>query len=300
MEFIVRFDKNDNTINKQSEARKSVYAVQLTDLGIKYVQENNPKEQYRMYVEATEKILRPIVDDLFCLLYREFESISVWEFMFIFSDESLSINDKVRLIKQSRKMTNLEHIQLRFEIQQMFKGINKRAKNKNDRRDFSNWYNETLQILHLLNQTIYFKTFRKTVLMLSLSQEALEFRVTRSENQKIEALLWHKIEKRPDYDLHHIFPLEYASCKKDLDLIDDFRNLIYISKKLHKKIPFKNNLFVEIAYEDNRLLLRNPLNKADFLDITEEAVYEKTNLKDIIEYNKKILQEAVISKRSSE
>lgn len=294
MGFIERFDKNGKIIDKKVDSKKTIYSVKLTPLGKRYVFENNPKEQYRMYIKATEKILQKIIDDLFILLYQEFDSISVWEFMFIFSDPDISLERKTQLIKKSRQMTNLQHIHLRNEIQNIFNEINQTAKNKTEKRDFSNWYNETLQILNLLNQTIYFKTFKKTVLMLALSQEALEFNATRSENAKIKALLWHEIsQKKSDYEFHHIFPLEYATCNKDLELIDDYRNLIYISQKSHKKIPKKNNLFLQIAYENNRLILHNPFDKNLFLDITHDSVFKIDNIPEMINYNRKILNEAV-------
>lgn len=290
MGFLNRFDKNKKTITR--EKRTKICAVQLTDLGISYVKENNLKNKYRMYIDATEKILKPIIDDLFYLLYEKFDTISIWEFMFIFSDDSISLDEKIELITISRQMTNLEHIKLRSDIQKKFELINEVAFNKTEKRDFGNWYNEALQIYNLLNQTIYFKTFQKTVLMLALSQEALEFRTVRSQNEKIKCLQWHEISmKKADYELHHIYPLGYAVSKKDLDLIDDYRNLIYISKELHKRIPSKNNFYVKLVYESNVLKLVNLFDNSDYIDLTDKINIKYLNIQEMIEYNKKILSE---------
>lgn len=293
MGFLERYDSKNNIIT--SEKRSPVHSVKLTNSGIQYATESNPKEQYKMYINATEKILSPIIDDLFYLLYKEFDSISVWEFMFIFSDKEISLDEKIELIKQSRKMSNLQHIKLRKNIQEYFNKINRSANNKKEKRDFGNWYNETLQILNLLNQTVYFKTFRKTVLMLSLSQEALEFKAIRSESEKIKALQWHEISMKDNaYELHHIFPIEYATCNKDLDMIDNYRNLIYISKSAHDSIPRKNNLYVKLLYQNNEILLVNPFNEEEKINITNDVIIKEENIYEMIKHNLSLLNNSIL------
>jgi hypothetical protein len=123
--------------------------------------------------------------------------------------------------------------------------------------------------------------------MLSISQEALEFITTRSQQQKEKYFDWHNIKRVNGYQLHHICPLSYATTRRQLQLIDNFRNLIYISDKIHSKIP--HDLFIQLAFKNGRILLTNPIDK-NFIDITDYSIINKKNIFEMIKYNKKILQ----------
>ena len=241
-----------------------------------------------MYIESTEKLLEPILDELFYLLYREFDSINVYEYMFVVSDEKLTTQEKIDLIKSYRRLKKVQRTKLNQKILQVFEKINKKAINKRYKRDFGNWYNESLQIFNLLNQTIYFKTFRKTILMLSISQEALEFIATRSQKQREKYFEWHNVKRTEGYQLHHICPISYATTRKQLELIDNYKNLIYISNKAHSKIPHDNNLFIKLNVKDGKILLVDPTNGKS-LDITNNILVNKKHIKDMLRYNRKLL-----------
>jgi len=171
---------------------------------------------------------------------------------------------------------------------QEFEKINKKALSKRHKRDFGNWYNESLQIFNLLNQTIYFKTFRKTVLMLSISQEALEFIATRSQKQREKYFEWHNMKRTEGYQLHHICPISYATTRKQLELIDNYKNLIYISNKAHVKIPHDNNLFIKLDVKDEKILLVDPTDGKS-LDITNDILVDKKHIKEMLRYNQELL-----------
>ena len=151
-----------------------------------------------------------------------------------------------------------------------------------------NWYNESLQVFNLLNQTIYFKTFRKTILMLSISQEILEFVATRSHREREIYFEYHNVPKKDEYQLHHIYPISYATSKKDLELIDNHKNLIYISNKIHSKIP-KNDTFIKIEWSQNRLLLVDPVSK-ERIDISDDCLLNKNKIPEIVEYNRNLIE----------
>ncbi|NCN64802.1 MAG: hypothetical protein GW779_00455 [Candidatus Altiarchaeum hamiconexum] len=287
MGFLRRYNmRADRTLKYR---RGYIQFVELTDLAKKFINESKLRKQYKIYVEAVERLLEPILDELFFLLYKKFESINVYEYMMVVSDKKLKTESKIELIKAYRRLKKIQQIQIKQDILKKFNEINKEAQNKNEKRDFMNWYNESLQIFSLLNQTIYFKTFGKTTLMLELSQEAFETLAKRSQIQKDKYFEWHDIQKNEEYQLHHIYPISYFTTKKELLLIDDYRNLIYIKNTKHVKIPHDNNLFVKLAYRNDKILLVNPINTLDYMDITNDILININNLSVIIDYNKKLL-----------
>lgn len=287
MGFLHRYTMNDDLALRYR--RNYIQFVELTDLAEKFINESKPRKQYKIYVEAVERLLEPILDELFYLLYKEFESINVYEYMMIVSDETLKTESKIELIKAYRRLKKIQQIQIKQDIVKKFNEINKEAQNKNEMRDFMNWYNESLQIFNLLNQTIYFKTFGKTTLMLGLSQEAFETLAKRSQKQKDKYFEWHNIQRNEEYQLHHIYPVSYFTTKKELSLIDDYRNLIYIKNTKHAEIPHDNNLFVKLDYRNEKILLVNPINARDYIDITNDVLININNLPVVIDYNKKLL-----------
>ncbi|GIW65748.1 MAG: type IIS restriction endonuclease subunit R [Candidatus Parcubacteria bacterium] len=285
MGFLNRYNPKGELVSP--DKRETIDSVALTKFAVDFINEEKPRKQYKMYIEATEKLLEPILDELFYLLYKIFESINVYEYMFIVSDEKLSTQEKINLINSYRRLKKIQKIKVNQEILKIFKEINKKAINKKYKRDFGNWYNESLQIFNLLNQTVYFKTFRKTVLMLSISQEALEFIATRSQRQREKYFDWHNVRKAEGYQLHHICPLSYATTRRQLELIDNYKNLIYISDKAHSKIP--HDLFIQLVVKGDRIFLINPVDKKS-IDITDEIIIDTQHLGEMVQYNKKLLE----------
>jgi hypothetical protein len=153
---------------------------------------------------------------------------------------------------------------LKNKIIDEFNQINKKAKNKKEKRDFGNWYNESLQIFNLLNQTVYFKTFKKTFLMLSLSQEIIEKYNQRSQKEKEKYFEWHKVNREKGYELHHIVPLYMATNRKQMEMIDNHKNLIYIPAKLHRKIP--DDTHIQLYFKENKFYLKKPHDNLDFIN----------------------------------
>ncbi len=285
MGFLDRFDKNNTLLlgNKRSE----IYYVKLSDLAITFVSEKSLLKKYKMYINAVEKLVEPILEELFMILFKEFDSVNIYEYTFILSDPNLRINEKVTLIKEYRKLRKAQQASIISYIHETFDKINKKARNKKEKRDFMNWYNESLQVFNLLNQTIYFKTFKKTILMLSLSQEVLEFVATRSQREREIYFDYHNVPKKENYQLHHIYPISYATSRKDLEMIDDHRNMIYISNKVHSKIP-KNNMLVKLEWYRNKLFLIDPFTKKK-LEITNDCLLDTKKIPEMVQYNKNLI-----------
>ena len=268
MGFLDRFDKNNTLV--LGDKRSEIYYVKLSDLAVSFANEKSLLKKYKIYINAVEKLVEPILEELFMILFKEFDSVNIYEYTFILSDPNLTTDQKIDLIKEYRRLKKVQQASLISHIQKKFQEINKRAKNKTEKRDFMNWYNESLQVFNLLNQTIYFKTFRKIILMLSISQEILEFVASRSQKEKELYFEYHNVPKKNGYQLHHIYPISYATSRKELELIDNHKNLIYISDKIHSKIP-RNNTFVKIEWKKNKLFLVDPINN-ERIDITNDCL----------------------------
>lgn len=288
MGLIERYDKNDLPLDPYR--RSIVHKVKLSEQSLYFLQ-SSIKEQYKIYINAIEKIVpEHLLNELFELLYNKFETISVFEYMLIVSDSTINTADKIKLIEAYRQLKKHKQITILSTIKTYCEQINKQSQNKTQKRDFGNWYNEALQTFNILNQTVYFKTFRKTTLMLGLSQEGLEFLITRSQKQKDEYFKWHQIAPNKGYELHHIVPISYATSKKQLERVDHYKNLIYIQSKTHKKIPKQNNYYIKLTQHNQSVFIVNPDNPDDKINITEAILIKATNLKDMIQYNIDLLE----------
>jgi len=286
MGFLDRFDKNNTLV--LGDKRSEIYYVKLSDLAVSFANEKSLLKKYKIYINAVEKLVEPILEELFMILFKEFDSVNIYEYTFILSDPNLTTDQKIDLIKEYRRLKKVQQASIIFYIQKKFQEINKRAKNRTEKRDFMNWYNESLQVFNLLNQTIYFKTFRKTILMLSISQEILEFVASRSQKEKELYFEYHNVPKKDGYQLHHIYPISYATSRKELELIDNHKNLIYISNRIHSKIP-RNNTFVKIEWIQNKLFLVDSVSNKR-IDITNDCLLNRTKISEILEYNNKLIE----------
>jgi hypothetical protein len=286
MGFLDRFDKNNTLV--LGDKRSEIYYVKLSDLAVSFANEKSLLKKYKIYINAVEKLVEPILEELFMILFKEFDSVNIYEYTFILSDPNLTTDQKIDLIKEYRRLKKVQQASIISYIQKEFQEINKKARDKTEKRDFMNWYNESLQVFNLLNQTIYFKTFKKTILMLSISQEILEFVASRSQKEKELYFEYHNVSKKDGYQLHHIYPISYATSRKELELIDNHKNLIYISDKIHSKIP-RNNTFIKIEWIKNKLFLVDPLSK-ERIDITNDCLLNRTKISELLEYNNKLIE----------
>ena len=302
MGFLDRFDKDDAVLSLKS--RRPVFGAKLTGDALALIRAENPREKYRLYLEGVERLIgENTLDEIFAILFEgesagefegefEFEFVSVHEFMFVLSDSSVSRAEKKELLKSFRQMSALGRTKLRVEARAKCEEISRRAADKSGKRDFGNWYNQALESLNLLNQTVYFKTFKKTVLMLGFSDEALEFLAKRGAEARRQALEWHRIGRIEGYDLHHIVPLDVAYNSGTLKMIDDHRNLLYLSRPAHRRIPTRNNLFVRLSVKESAgqktIRLVDPFSDTA-IDVSGEVVYRDANLSEMLKYNERLL-----------
>ena len=292
MGFLDRFDKNDAVLPLKS--RRPVFGAKLTGDALALIRAENPREKYRLYLAGVERLIgENTLDEIFAILFEDkFESVSVHEFMFVLSDLSVSRAEKKELLKSFRRMSALGRTKLRVDARAKCEEISRRAVSKSGKRDFGNWHNQALELLNLLNQTVYFKTFKRTVLMLGFSDEALEFLAKRGAEARRLALEWHRIDRREGYDLHHIVPIDVAYNRGTLKMIDDPRNLLYLSRPMHRQIPTRDNLFVRLSVKESagRKIIRlvDPFSDAA-IDVSGEVVCCEANLSEMVKYNERLL-----------
>ena len=292
MGFLERLGRDGSVLSP--EDRRPVFAARLTPAAARLALAANPREKYRLYLDAVERLIgAKILDELFAILHEDFESVSVHEFMLALSDPRASRAEKVALLKSHRRLSALQRVALRADVRRECDRLSALAKDKRGKRDYGNWLNQALEIFNLLNQTVYFKTFKKTVLMLGFSDEALEFLAARSGAAKARALRWHDIEERGEYDLHHIVPLENAFSRRTLERVDDHRNLLCLRKSVHRRIPARNNLLVQLdAWESGEIFLTNPFGaKPERMNVSGDVLCKAGNLPEMVEYNRRLLNE---------
>ena len=290
MGFLERLGKDGKVL--PLEGRQQVFAARLTESAARLALAKNPREKYRLYLSAVEQLIgAQILDELFAILHDDFETVSVHEFMLVLSDSKISRTEKTALLKSHRKLSAMERVALRVNIRTECDHLSAAAEDKRGKRDYGNWYNQALEIFNLLNQTVYFKTFKKTVLMLGFSDEALEFLAARGGAARTRALRWHKIDERDGYDLHHIVPLENAFSRKTLECVDDHRNLLCLRKSVHQKIPTRNNLFVQLdATKMGEICLVNPFGPEIVRkDVSKDVLCDPENLPEMVKYNRQLL-----------
>lgn len=207
--------------------------------------------------------------------------VDIFEFTFILNDMSITSTYKDILIRDYRRLTENQKLEVIDRIKS-FANPSNFIGNKTEKRDFHNWINESQQIFSLLKFTTYFQVIRKNnklYLRLNTSNETGIFTVEilkRSNSIKNQYFKLHKIKPISNFELHHIVPIKVVQNSKDLSLVDDVYNLVYIRedkhKEIHKKKTFKiSNLTEKI------LQLENIKNNSRSVNINngKEALYSK-------------------------
>jgi hypothetical protein len=165
---------------------------------------------------------------------------------------------------------------------------------KVERRDWHNWWNEAKQILTMLSTVAGFNVYTGERIMLAGSSDVAFFDSSRSATIKRLAFDWQQVSPRAGWEMHHIYPVEYATCSKDMELIDSVENLLYIPAAKHRTIPNSGNLSVQFTYNNSHVTLVNPVTSTreptfEFLYSSEVLVNSK-NLEAMRLYSEKLLK----------
>jgi hypothetical protein len=267
------------------KARLSPVAINFLD--------GNERVQKKIFSECNERILKPIVEILDVVL-EKFDTINVYEMMLFLTDESINLERKMELISKYKSMKKLQVIELHDSIQTRMNRSMGSNVAKIDKLDWHNWWNESRQMTDMLETVVGFNVYQDDQIMKAGNAEAIVFSPSRSQIVRREALSWHSLTSKEDWDLHHILPVEYATSSSDLKQIDDKRNLLYIPSSIHKTIPNTSNRMVQFAYDATHVILRNPLT-TDGKPLKEiawprDAGVDQNNLQEMVIYNKRLLE----------
>lgn len=295
-----RYDREGNLIDG-TFGRTNVSSVCLSNLALQFIKANTEFEKRRIYTDFIDKLTRTISIELVQLLTDyDFGQIDILEFMYILSDDraGIGLKEKVIYLKDYRLLSESQRNELHKLVKEYcnpdrIRRINPRA-DKIDLRDYNNWKNEAQQIFGLLAETAYFRVVNNK-LCLNNEQYGLFLNVNpkRSQASKKEYFKYHNVPKTNNYELHHIIPFHQARTQADAKLIDDKRNLIYLSEKKHLEFTSTQNKNIKLSYNNPNLsfLETNNCDKIITIDTnTDDALLSREKIDEILKYNKTLLE----------
>jgi hypothetical protein len=104
----------------------------------------------------------------------------------------------------------------------------------------------------------------------------------RSSKPKQKYFDIHKKSKQTGFELHHIVAISKARNKKEVGLLDDVYNLIYLHKDKHLEITKKNNANVYLSIDEARAIFCNfdsdkiqAINNSEALYSTDDSIIQK-------------------------
>ena len=300
-----RFNKKGNKIeerqaigeNKISKRRSRIYSVVLSKLGIKFAQASSPFEKIRYFTDIVNNLTNNIASDLVEILSTDcrFNSINILEFMYIFSDDrqELDSNFKILLLTAYRTLSEHQKAELTKLLQMYCNPARNFHGNKVLSRDYHNWKNESQQIFALLGNSSYFKVLNDTILLNDGKYGLFTLPPSRSQVAKNKYFDYHKMDKNPNYELHHIIPFHVATSKQDALFIDNERNLIYLHKDKHAEFTSLRNINIQASY-NTPIISFLPVNSIEnIINVNlsnNEALVSHNRIHEMIDYNKILLK----------
>lgn len=224
-------------------------------------------------------------------------NISIYEFMFILSDTDEDL-DKIQLLDSFRRLRQHEQ-QAVIELVQTYANPSNFSGNKTAKRDFHNWKNQAQQILCLMNNTVYFDVDQADFFRLNRSNTGFFQRPQqRSSTPKSRYFRFHNVAKQVDFELHHIVPFSAARNRREAERIDDYRNLIYIHKKVHRCISQNRTARVVLRIDPIKASFsafkKGPASHGRAVEVTNkhDALYStaKKNTRTVDKYNTELLR----------
>jgi len=294
MGLLERYNKNIEII--PNNKRSHVYWARLNPMAIKLISSGSLKERYRIFTDAIDNLFTNAITDLAEMIYYsdyKTDMIRIEEFMLILSDDRPGIKDKkIDLLHSYRSLERWQQDRAIGLIKEYCNPANFEG-NKTKKRDYENWLNEAEQIFTLLKNTVYFDITRQGI-KLNTGQYGI-FEDTRLKQRglgaKQEYFVKHQLDKYDDFELHHVIKLSAARNKVEFKLIDNWRNLVYISKDKHAEITRHHNknkvltATVDVLFFDdfdgNRIIAQNGIS----------ALYAGNLSTDMQNYNHKILKD---------
>ena len=160
MGIIYRYDKNK--IKTDPYKRQSIHYAKLSPGAVKMYKAKSIFEKYRIFTDFLDNLFQSHLSNLADLIYNsdyKESQISIYEFMYILSDENLTNNEKIHLLNQYNSLKKYQKDKV-AELLKEYANPDNFSGDKTDKRDFHNWINEAQQIFSLMKQTSYFQVDR--------------------------------------------------------------------------------------------------------------------------------------------
>lgn len=158
--------------------------------------------------------------------------------------------------------------------------------------DWGNSLNQTSTMFSYLSLTPAFELNANKDITFAFREIDGETWPKRSLRQKHLYFEKHKIDKMDfeNFELHHSYPLAYAESPEDFKMIDDWRNMIFISPNGHSRFPKRGNYITIISD-----ICKSYISYSSFVDETElvfknydDVAFNDELSVEIIDYNKKL------------
>lgn len=280
---------------KPNKNSRPVLYGRLTPSAVEFINAGTLIDKYKKFTDGIDKLFGSKISELAEMIHLSDyvnDAISIYEFMFIFSDSNEDL-DKIELLDSYRSLKKHERSKV-IELVKKYATPENFEGNKTVLRDFHNWKNQAQQIMGLLKTTVYFevdqnKFFRLNVGSTGFFQEPTK----RSVIPKREYFTFHAVEKRDKFELHHIVPISSARNKEEAKMVDDYRNLIYIHRGKHKAISQNGDRNVVLTIDPNEAIFSDFENQESVKTTNErDALYtkEQSKVEKIAKYNTGLLQ----------
>lgn len=292
MGFIDRFDKHGSKL--LPNRRGVVYSVKLSALGREFIEADTFK-RVKLFTDGVDRLTKNTASELVEMLYLNdygIDYLDIHEYMYIYSDDrGINPSDKLELLLEYRRLTPAEREQAERYLQLYCDPENWRGQDKTVLRDYSNWKNESQQIFLLFASSTYFKVERGRLVLNTGSLGLFDPKTVRGEKAKNNYFSEHGISRDVDYELHHIVPFSKAMSKADLKYIDDYKNLIYLSKAKHAQFTALGSKSVIMTQlDEHRLAFTDFTGNEIVVDIRSDTKISTSRINDMLEYNKKLLK----------
>ena len=270
---------------------KSIIHGKLTKYAIAFIKAGSLIQKYKKFTDGIDKLFGNKISELAEIIHLSDyinDPISIYEFMFIFSDNSEGL-DKIKLLDAYRGLRGHNRTKV-IDLVKEYANPDNFSGNKTARRDFHNWKNQSQQMMNLLKTTVYFEVDRNKYFRLNVNSKTGFFQkpVKRSAIAKRDYFDFHDVQKKNKFELHHIIPIASAKNQEEAKMIDDHRNLIYIHHAKHKQISRSGNRHVVLTID---------ISKASFSDFERTSCITAKNNSDAL-YSKIPRKIAIVSQHN--
>lgn len=303
MGLINRYNKNKEISDPFKKETKKY--ISISNLGLSLLKERNIFSQNLLFTRALNNLLKGLVEEVLNIILeldsKKFPYLSKKEFLLFASFLNQKLDDKtysrsliVDFIKEYRSLSKHQKKFLIYKIK-TYCNPNNFLGNKTQKRDYSNWSNEAQQIMKLLSKMSYFEyDEEKGRLFIKVGKNGIYKNKAKLKRSIIEKRKYFKkhgiILKSNGFELHHIVPLCWAKSIIEFQILDNWKNLVYIDAFSHAQITHNNNANVKLKFIDQYVIFIDFENKEVKCKKDINILYDDSKQDIMLEYNKKILE----------